>query len=865
MQTLIIGAGLTNQFLSPDAPYIDNKRNIGKGEIYRLMGWGRAYGQGPLPKFLNRALRAQGERIRLLLLQDIDAIAPEDRGPQEEAGDTQGFSEVLNEIASESTVIKAPESGIPWHAMLKAIKDLTGLNEAAIRSEAPDLRFLVVGCHTEKRILTIATALRNILNCEQVAVSSHLVGSSAREAHLAALRHTLPVNDIEVLLDLDETASYAGMNKAPQKTAGLSACTIEPASARKQLNLESRRIIESLCMHWTRAHLNPLQGGFSGSLLFLADGRKADARTEPLVIKIDNYRQMRREIDGYHQVKDLLGKHIPTFGYPIEMGDTIGVGMELAAMDGSPQTLQDCFEAIESDASLGNFLRCLDKTLDIITERLYRNTLQTAWITPYREFALHTDSELRYLKGNLEFIKAYLEEEKGNSLEIDTDILPKILTLIAKNEDSVEGGICVAHGDLNYQNVIYDQVDNIWFIDWTHCGIHPVELDYGKLENDAKFVLTKQFDVEDLPRLKQFEAYLLSHRLPADSRRLPDELKFAKWDLRYRKILETVIRIRSSCFDLKNDEEWLVYRISLLKYALHTLSFDKRRGRGECDLPQLAYALISAHRLLLDLVSDDFHLKIRSERPPSYPARWRISIDEAPWPVDSPNYSPPYHVDPSVLENDCNKMPQGWADPEDYQSLSPEEQPSGYKYLDDHQRPLHPRGRTGIAGRGLLGRWGPNPAAGAVVLRENAASADIEILLGKKEDAHTWVIPKGFVERNETPAQAAAKTLEIECGWPSPPPSGEAFYIGYTYDARQTDNAWLEISLFMIYCDSSVDIPLFRPGSKFEEVSWQTLSPRIINNIYHGHAQFIRDIVKKLNQEGRIDDERLASILAETG
>lgn len=37
--------------------------------------------------------------------------------------------------------------------------------------------------------------------------------------------------------------------------------------------------------------------------------------------------------------------------------------------------------------------------------------------------------------------------------------------------------------------------------------------------------------------------------------------------------------------------------------------------------------------------------------------------------------------------------------------------------IDSSGRPLNPIGRTGISGRGFLGRWGPNHAADPVVSR----------------------------------------------------------------------------------------------------------------------------------------------------
>lgn len=38
-------------------------------------------------------------------------------------------------------------------------------------------------------------------------------------------------------------------------------------------------------------------------------------------------------------------------------------------------------------------------------------------------------------------------------------------------------------------------------------------------------------------------------------------------------------------------------------------------------------------------------------------------------------------------------------------------------YLVENNRPLNPEGRTGLKGRGVLGRWGPNHAADPIVTR----------------------------------------------------------------------------------------------------------------------------------------------------
>jgi ADP-ribose pyrophosphatase len=867
MYTIIIGDGLTEDFLSPEVQYIAGKSSVGQYEIDRLMGKGRHFGQGPLPAFLRQATSARqnGASIGLLFLRntyEFDEAGEDEISSNSSALD---FTEPFREISAETYVVESHPGLVPWQQILEGIQQLTGGSSHHLQEDKPEVRFLIVGCHTEKRIFTIATFFRNVLSYHCVAVSSHLIGSSAQEAHFATLRHTFPSNGIKVMLDLEETAKYAGIAPAPFVSFGLKPCSIEPIEARKELDEERRRIIELLCMHWSKTHLRPLQGGFSGSLLFLADGWKIEARTEPMVLKIDSFLQMRREIDGYYQVKDFLGKHVPTFGYPVALGDAIGVGMELAAMEGQPETLQDSFEAAEGEETLGIFIQRLDKALHIISEKLHKNTRQSSWVTPYRQFTLHTDQQLVWLEENVSFIMEYLAADKRANVMIDSDILPKILKLIASNEDSIESEICIAHGDINYQNIICDQGDNIWFIDWTHCGLKPLELDFAKLENDVKFVMSKHFDTEDLSRLKTFEEYLLSHRIPAEDRNLPDSLKFAKWDLRYRKILLAVRRIREVCFALKRDEDWLVYRIALLSNALHTLSFDKRRGRGECELPQLTHAVMSAQKLLLDLVSDDFHLKIRGERPSSYPPRYRVSIDEASWALKCSEYSPPYHVDPSVLENDYIQKTSGWADPESFDNLPPDRRPSGYKHKDDEGRPLHPRGRTGIAGRGLLGRWGPNLAVSAIVLREDPKSGQFEILLGTKERDHALTLPKGFVKPSEEPKEAMRRVLEQDCGWLPHIEDGESIFEGYSYDPRQTDHAWVEICVFLLHYETDAVPPLFRAGGEFEEVTWRPLDPKTINSVRHGQAHFIRDVIKLLQKKGRLDIERANVMLSETG
>jgi ADP-ribose pyrophosphatase len=381
------------------------------------------------------------------------------------------------------------------------------------------------------------------------------------------------------------------------------------------------------------------------------------------------------------------------------------------------------------------------------------------------------------------------------------------------------------------------------------------------LENDVKFVMSKLFDESDLPRLRAFEEWLVDHRIPPDIDELPDNLKFVKWDLRFRKILSTIRSIRQACFGLKDDDDWVVYRIALLRYALHTLSFDERRDRGECGPAQLVHALFSAQSLIYDLVADDFHLKIRAERPPSYPERQRISIDEAPWPLDCPNYDPPYHVDETVLAASRLDDGDGWADPEDVSLVAEASNVLAAKRRDDAGRPLSRRGRTGIAGRGLLGLWGRNLAAAAVVTRGSGTA--LELLLGSFEDRGELELVKGFVLAEEKAPDAVVRVLETETGW-RPTVDGEEVFQGYTYDIRQTDHAWVETKAFLFALGP--DAPaLLEPGGIFEDVKWYPLTAHTINQVPSAQARLIREAIERLRDAGTLDDEQATELLARTG
>ena len=70
MSCIIIGSGLTNNFLNPESRFRNSIDRLSSQEIGRLMGSGKEYGAGPLPTFLNgvASAKASGNLIDIILI-----------------------------------------------------------------------------------------------------------------------------------------------------------------------------------------------------------------------------------------------------------------------------------------------------------------------------------------------------------------------------------------------------------------------------------------------------------------------------------------------------------------------------------------------------------------------------------------------------------------------------------------------------------------------------------------------------------------------------------------------------------------------------------------------------------------------------
>ncbi len=288
-------------------------------------------------------------------------------------------------------------------------------------------------------------------------------------------------------------------------------------------------------------------------------------------------------------------------------------------------------------------------------------------------------------------------------------------------------------------------------------------------------------------------------------------------------------------FDLIDPEVAKQYESAMRKY-IKTLKVDSVKAKSYADDLKKLWTFAMAKS----------HLKARTGQPEGYPQRTKVPSDQVSWNVLFPEYSPVAFTHKSVLARPA------WADPADFsevtRALSSYE---GNIQFDSHTGlPLNPYGRTGIQGRGLLGKWGPNFAADPIITRINPATCEIEMLAIQRKDNGEWAIPGGMVEAGDDIPVTLMKELSEETAVVLDMSHAREVYKGYVDDPRNTDNAWLETVVKHVHL-SAEDAAQLHPkaGSDAAAVQWMPLTDENVKKLYANHGEFVSQALERLKPE----------------
>lgn len=174
--------------------------------------------------------------------------------------------------------------------------------------------------------------------------------------------------------------------------------------------------------------------------------------------------------------------------------------------------------------------------------------------------------------------------------------------------------------------------------------------------------------------------------------------------------------------------------------------------------------------------------------------------------------------------------------------------------------PLYPGGRTGICGRGALGKWGPNTAADPIITRINKTTNQIEMIMITRSDVEQLAIPGGMVDPYEKAKTTALREIFEESFNKDITNLNEGdnklqnlavlfnnnaklIYKGCVDDPRNTDNAWIETLVYHYHIenDELADIieSKLHAGSDAKAGSAKFVCIEPIPEMYSNHAYFV--------------------------
>jgi len=239
----------------------------------------------------------------------------------------------------------------------------------------------------------------------------------------------------------------------------------------------------------------------------------------------------------------------------------------------------------------------------------------------------------------------------------------------------------------------------------------------------------------------------------------------------------------------------------------------------------------------IQLATTSTHQKARTEKPDSYPARVAVDDAHVSWHVPLPGYAPTDFTDAKVIA-----AIGVWADPVDVKQKK-----GGFSSLvgpistDTRGRPQNPMGRTGVEGRGLLGKWGANPAGDPIVTKIDPKTGALSLLAIQRKDSGQWALPGGMVDAGESIFKTVARELEEETGVKLNFDDAAHVYSGYVDDRRNTDNAWMETTVKHKHI-SARDAAKLTPKGQDDamDAQWLTLDKAAVDGLYASHGSFVK-------------------------
>ena len=621
MNSILITQCLQNDFvrLLDKFDPLPNYLHVGYEEAKRLNG--ERAEEGPVSQIMRWAYEQNEERLQIIHIRDWH-----DKDDAEQAAHLSQFGmHCLKDSEGADFIFSKQVKPGRQHAIVNA----SGLNDfyktdladhLSATLAAPDpgaskrhdvampaadrmsalpvaVRVGLIGVWTEAKITYLAYELVTRYPKIELVTCSALTASSSRSQHFIALDHLQKILGIRVFDSVASFAEYLG-GTGHGLTASRYAETAILDDRKFHFNIpyqlkpEDSKILHYLFRDSKTAEFICLDGGFSGNVVLKAESKDQYGQKQtPTVVKIGERDPISRERAAFERVQEVLGNSAPAIVDFAEFGARGGIKYRYAAMiDGKVKTFQKYFSECDDVPLLTRFLGIVfNKQLGRFYEAAVQESLN---LLDYYDFKPKYADSVKRKSAELATVNP------DGSLTIAPGIVIEDVSLFYSRDlltlkESVANPRYISwlHGDLNGANIMIDEAQNVWLIDFFHTHRGHALKDLIKLENDILFIFTKIQNEEDLRLATQATDYLYG---VTDLANPPGTIPPALYaDARFHKSLLVILYLRSLYKHIiELDRDPYQFFVAAARYAMHTLSFD------ECNLWQRKWALYAGAKAL---------------------------------------------------------------------------------------------------------------------------------------------------------------------------------------------------------------------------------------------------------------------------
>ncbi|MBI1870282.1 MAG: isochorismatase family protein [Chlamydiae bacterium] len=486
----------------------------------------------------------------------------------------------------------------------------------------------LMGVWTEAKITYLAYELRTRYPNFEIAVCSALTASSSRSHHFLALEQLHRLLGVIVHASIGEFIKFLG-GKEDQISLPISHISDHPIlmldDASMALSQTDQALLKYLFRDCKTVQFKYLDGGFSGNIVLGTQSEDLYGHKQAShVIKIGSQQMIGRERASFEKIETVLGNNAPHVADFADYNERGAIKYRYASMGGGfSTTFQKMYCA---GLSLEKTKRILKFVFSEQLGRFYQAaTREKVNLLKYYEYNL-PDLGSRIRK-RVEAVLGF--EVKGEVIDFFHGSKIANICLFYEKEIPLclplcEGSTYMAyvHGDLNGANIIVDDHENVWLIDFFHTHRGHVLKDLIKIENDVLYIFTPVRNEQEFK-----EALTLTDQLLKVEDLAAPLPEFDIGQIRspqFKRAWETIQILRSFYPSLIHaDRSPLQLWVGQLRYAMHTLSFD------ESNLWQKRWALYTGSicaKLISDQLKRSGPLRIDWMNPGYWAGRLGITI-----------------------------------------------------------------------------------------------------------------------------------------------------------------------------------------------------------------------------------------------